>query len=85
MADLKFGLVLPHFGQHASIAEDRETALGHVNVKSLISAANKNSTWVKPAGGIFSTLGDIRGLILAGTPEDIVAGRTPIRPPAPTL
>ena len=55
-----------------SIARDKETALGHVNVKSLISEANKNSTWVKPAGGIFSTLDDIHGLILAGTPEDIV-------------
>ena len=57
-----------------SIAKDKETALGHVNVKSLISEANKNATWVKPAGGIFSTLDDIRGLILAGTPEDIVQG-----------
>jgi alkanesulfonate monooxygenase SsuD/methylene tetrahydromethanopterin reductase-like flavin-dependent oxidoreductase (luciferase family) len=57
-----------------SIAKDKETALGHVNVKSLISEANKNSTWIKPAGGIFSTLDDIRGLILAGTPEDIVRG-----------
>jgi alkanesulfonate monooxygenase SsuD/methylene tetrahydromethanopterin reductase-like flavin-dependent oxidoreductase (luciferase family) len=57
-----------------SIAEDRETALGHVNVKSLISEVNKNSTWVKPAGGIFSTLDDIRGLVLAGTPEDIIRG-----------
>jgi alkanesulfonate monooxygenase SsuD/methylene tetrahydromethanopterin reductase-like flavin-dependent oxidoreductase (luciferase family) len=57
-----------------SIAENGETALRHVNVKSLISEANKNSTWVKPAGGIFSTLDDIRGLILAGTPEDIVQG-----------
>jgi hypothetical protein len=45
-----------------------------VNVKSLISEANKNSTWVKPAGGIFSTLDDIRGLVLAGTPEDIIRG-----------
>lgn len=57
-----------------SIAKDKETALGHVNVKSLISEANKNSTWVKPAGGIFSTLDDIRRVILAGAPEDIVRG-----------
>ena len=55
-----------------SIAEDKETALGYVNVKSLIREANKNSTWVKPAGGIFSTVNDIDGLILAGTSEDIV-------------
>jgi alkanesulfonate monooxygenase SsuD/methylene tetrahydromethanopterin reductase-like flavin-dependent oxidoreductase (luciferase family) len=55
-----------------SIAKDKETALGYVNVKSLIGEANKNSTWVKPAGGIFSTVNDIDGLILAGTSEDIV-------------
>jgi alkanesulfonate monooxygenase SsuD/methylene tetrahydromethanopterin reductase-like flavin-dependent oxidoreductase (luciferase family) len=55
-----------------SIAKDKEAALSHVNVKSLISEANKNSTWAKPAGGIFSTLDDIRGLILAGAPGDIV-------------
>lgn len=55
-----------------SIARDRETALRYVNVKSLISEANKNSTWVKPRSGIFSTMEDIRGLVLAGTPEEIV-------------
>jgi alkanesulfonate monooxygenase SsuD/methylene tetrahydromethanopterin reductase-like flavin-dependent oxidoreductase (luciferase family) len=55
-----------------SIAKDQETALRHVNVKSLIHEANKNSTWVKPADGIFSTMEDIRGLILAGTPKDII-------------
>lgn len=54
-----------------SIAKDRETALRHVNLKSLISEANKNSTWVKPPGGSFATLKDIHGLLLAGTPDDI--------------
>ncbi len=55
-----------------SIARDRETALRHVNVKSLISEANKNPNWVKPPSGSFSTMEDIRGLVLAGTPEEIV-------------
>ena len=55
-----------------SIAKDKETALSHVNVKVLIDEANRNATWVKPAAGIFSTLDDINGLILAGTAEDIV-------------
>jgi alkanesulfonate monooxygenase SsuD/methylene tetrahydromethanopterin reductase-like flavin-dependent oxidoreductase (luciferase family) len=55
-----------------SIARDRETALSRVDVKGLIDEANKNTTWVKPAAGIFSTVDDIEGLILAGTPEDIV-------------
>jgi alkanesulfonate monooxygenase SsuD/methylene tetrahydromethanopterin reductase-like flavin-dependent oxidoreductase (luciferase family) len=43
-----------------------------VNVKDLIQEANRNSTWVKPAAGIFSNLDDIQGFILAGTPADIV-------------
>jgi alkanesulfonate monooxygenase SsuD/methylene tetrahydromethanopterin reductase-like flavin-dependent oxidoreductase (luciferase family) len=55
-----------------SIAKYRETALRHVNVSSLITEANKNSTWIKPASGVFSTVDDIRGLILAGTSKDIV-------------
>jgi alkanesulfonate monooxygenase SsuD/methylene tetrahydromethanopterin reductase-like flavin-dependent oxidoreductase (luciferase family) len=55
-----------------SIAEDKEKALQHVNVKSLIGEANRNSNWVKPVGGNFSTMEDIRGLVLAGTPEEII-------------
>lgn len=55
-----------------SVAKDKETALSQVNVTGLIEEANKNSTWVKPAAGTFSSVDDIRGLILAGTPEDIV-------------
>jgi alkanesulfonate monooxygenase SsuD/methylene tetrahydromethanopterin reductase-like flavin-dependent oxidoreductase (luciferase family) len=55
-----------------SIAKDKETALSHVNVKGLIDDANKSLTWVKPATGSFSTVDDIEGLILAGTPADIV-------------
>jgi alkanesulfonate monooxygenase SsuD/methylene tetrahydromethanopterin reductase-like flavin-dependent oxidoreductase (luciferase family) len=55
-----------------SIAKDKETALKYVNVKALIQEANRNSTWVKPAAGIFSKLDDIDGFILAGTPADIV-------------
>ena len=55
-----------------SIARDKETALRDVNVKGLIHEANKTSSWVKPADGIFSTLDDIHGLILAGTADDVV-------------
>jgi alkanesulfonate monooxygenase SsuD/methylene tetrahydromethanopterin reductase-like flavin-dependent oxidoreductase (luciferase family) len=55
-----------------SIAKDKETALKQVNVKDLINDANRNSTWVKPPGGTFSTLEDIDGLILAGSPQEIV-------------
>ena len=55
-----------------SIARDKETALRHVNVKGLIDEANKNFNWPKPGSGTFSTLDDIRGLIFAGTPLDII-------------
>jgi alkanesulfonate monooxygenase SsuD/methylene tetrahydromethanopterin reductase-like flavin-dependent oxidoreductase (luciferase family) len=54
-----------------SIAKDREAALKNVNIPSLIAEANKFPTWVKPPRGSFSTLDDIRGFILAGTPADI--------------
>lgn len=55
-----------------SIANDRATALSHVHVQALLAEAKRNATWVKPAGGSFSTLEDIKGLILAGTASDIV-------------
>lgn len=55
-----------------SIARDKETALSKVNVKGLIEEGNKKPTWVKPASGKFSKLEDIEGLLLAGTPQDII-------------
>ncbi len=55
-----------------SLARDKETALSKVNVKGLINEGNKKPTWVKPASGTFSKLEDIEGLLLAGTPADIV-------------
>jgi alkanesulfonate monooxygenase SsuD/methylene tetrahydromethanopterin reductase-like flavin-dependent oxidoreductase (luciferase family) len=55
-----------------SVAKTRDSALSKINVKSLIDEANKFTTWVKPSSGIFSSLEDIRGFILAGTPLDIV-------------
>jgi alkanesulfonate monooxygenase SsuD/methylene tetrahydromethanopterin reductase-like flavin-dependent oxidoreductase (luciferase family) len=54
-----------------SIGKDRGSALKNVNVPSLIAEANKFPTWVKPASGIFSQLDDLRGFVLAGTPDDI--------------
>jgi len=54
-----------------SVAANRAKALAPVNIDALIAEANKFPTWVKPSSGIFSTLDDIRGFILAGTPADI--------------
>ncbi|MGH7854680.1 MAG: LLM class flavin-dependent oxidoreductase, partial [Candidatus Binatia bacterium] len=56
-----------------SVSINRETALSKINIESLIAEANKFPTWVKPAGGMFSKLDDIRGFILAGTPADIAS------------
>ncbi len=55
-----------------SIAKDKDTAVSKVNAKGLINEGNKKPTWVKPASGTFSKLEDIQGLLMAGTPEDIV-------------
>jgi probable F420-dependent oxidoreductase len=55
-----------------SIAKDRESALAGIDVNGLIDEAHNVSTWIKPASGRFSTLEDIAGVILAGSPPDIV-------------
>jgi alkanesulfonate monooxygenase SsuD/methylene tetrahydromethanopterin reductase-like flavin-dependent oxidoreductase (luciferase family) len=55
-----------------SIDKNRAAALGSVDAQALIAEAEKYPTWVKPASGGFSTLEDMEGFLLAGTPEDIV-------------
>jgi alkanesulfonate monooxygenase SsuD/methylene tetrahydromethanopterin reductase-like flavin-dependent oxidoreductase (luciferase family) len=55
-----------------SIDKDLDTALSKVNTKGLIEEGNKpaKKTWVN--FGNFKSYEDIRGLLLAGKPEDIV-------------
>lgn len=55
-----------------TIGKNRQSALDGIDVKGLIDEADNFSTWVKPASGKFSTLEDIAGVILAGSPADIV-------------
>jgi alkanesulfonate monooxygenase SsuD/methylene tetrahydromethanopterin reductase-like flavin-dependent oxidoreductase (luciferase family) len=55
-----------------TIAKNREAALSGIDVKSLIDDAYNFSMWVKPPSGKFETLADIHGVILAGSPVDIV-------------
>jgi len=57
-----------------SIDGSREAALGKLNVPGLINNANNQRFWVKPESGEFSTIEELDGSILAGTPDDIVAG-----------
>jgi probable F420-dependent oxidoreductase len=55
-----------------TIAKNQQAALRGIDVKNLIDDAYNFSTWVKPPSGKFETLADIRGVILAGSPADIV-------------
>ncbi len=55
-----------------SIAQDRETALRKVNVQGLLSGANKQKFWVKPASGSFSKAEDLEGSLIAGSPDDVI-------------
>jgi alkanesulfonate monooxygenase SsuD/methylene tetrahydromethanopterin reductase-like flavin-dependent oxidoreductase (luciferase family) len=57
-----------------SIDASRERALGKLNVPGLIDNANNQRFWVKPESGAFTTIEELDGSILAGTPDDIVAG-----------
>jgi alkanesulfonate monooxygenase SsuD/methylene tetrahydromethanopterin reductase-like flavin-dependent oxidoreductase (luciferase family) len=54
-----------------SVSADRDTAVKNVNMNGLIAEANKFATWVRPPSGVFSSNEDIRGLVLAGAPDDI--------------
>jgi probable F420-dependent oxidoreductase len=56
----------------ATIGKNQEAALRGIDVKNLIDDAYNFSMWVKPPSGKFETLADIRGVILAGSPADIV-------------
>jgi len=55
-----------------TIGRNQEVALRDIDIKDLIDDAHNFSSWVKPASGKFSTLEDIGGVILAGSPADIV-------------
>jgi hypothetical protein len=45
-----------------------------MNVPGLIDNANHQKFWIKPEGGAFTTIDELDGSILAGTPDDIVRG-----------
>jgi alkanesulfonate monooxygenase SsuD/methylene tetrahydromethanopterin reductase-like flavin-dependent oxidoreductase (luciferase family) len=55
-----------------TIDQNREASLRGVNLQALLDDSYNFSKWVKPSSGKFSTLDDLRGAILAGTPQDIV-------------
>lgn len=55
-----------------TIGKDQASALHGISIKNLLDDAHNSSTWVKPPSGQFATLDDIAGVILAGSPADIV-------------
>ena len=55
-----------------SIDEDRKTAIEKVNLKGLLSNANNQKFWVKPASGSFTTAEDLEGSFIAGSSDDVV-------------
>ena len=57
-----------------SIGATREAALAGLNAPGLIKNANAQRFWLKPPSGEFTRIGELDGSILAGTPDDIVAG-----------
>ncbi len=55
-----------------TIGKDVENALRGIDVKGLLDEAHNSSTWVKPASGKFETREDLGGVLIAGSPADIV-------------
>ena len=55
-----------------TVGSNQEDALRGIDVKNLLDDAYNFSMWVKPPSGKFETLADIQGVLLAGSPADIV-------------
>jgi alkanesulfonate monooxygenase SsuD/methylene tetrahydromethanopterin reductase-like flavin-dependent oxidoreductase (luciferase family) len=56
-----------------SIARSRSEAFEGLNIDGLLNWANaRGKWWVKPASGRFETAEDIKGSLIAGTPEEVV-------------
>ena len=44
-----------------------------MNVPGLLKNANSQKFWVKPEAGEFTSIDELDGSILAGTPDDVIA------------
>lgn len=56
----------------ASVGRTREQALARVNVPGLLAWANHARFWVKPPSGTFETVEDLEGVLVHGSPDDVV-------------
>src|SRR5205823_2638501 len=57
-----------------SIDDSYKSATERMNVPGLIKNANAQKFWIKPKSGEFTSIEELDGSILAGTPDDIVKG-----------
>lgn len=55
-----------------SVDRDPAAALARVNVEGLLAWANNSRYWVTPPSGRFETVADLAGVLLHGTPADLV-------------
>lgn len=62
-----------------SVASTREEALSRVNIEGLLTWANNSRFWVKPPSGSFQTVEDLAGVLLYGTPDDILEQAVELR------
>lgn len=54
------------------VAKSRNEAVEHLPLDLLLGSSEGSRFWVKPESGEFRTLDDLEGLVLFGSPEDIV-------------
>lgn len=68
------GRPMPNVGiiPTTSISTTRDAALAKVNVDGLLKWANNARFWVKPPSGVFETADDLRGVLVYGTPEQVL-------------
>lgn len=53
------------------IDKDRNKARSDIDISALAGSSEASKTWVMPPGG-FNTLEDLLGIVLAGTPDEVV-------------
>jgi len=53
-----------------SVGRNRDAARGKINLEGLLNSTK--DFWIKPDSGAFKTVEDLEGVLMAGSPEDIV-------------
>lgn len=56
------------------VAESREAAAARVPIDEVAHSSGGSKFWLKPPSGEFRTVDDLHGLVVYGTPSDVVEG-----------